>query len=112
MPISFALFQITQYEQVGYPPTLRFIYQSGTMGLRDASLFAGALSYVKGAYVSVIAADPIEEPYYEWWYAGVLWGVGSGSRRTANGGGLTDLPERMMTDRIQELVQGGSPNAT
>ncbi len=76
MPLSFALFQITEYEQVGYPPTLRFIYQSGTMGLRDASLFAGALSFARGEYVSVIATDPFEEPYYEWWFAGVLWSTG------------------------------------
>jgi hypothetical protein len=58
------LFQITEYEQVGYPPTLRFRYQSGPMGLRDASRYAAALSYAMGEFVSVIATEPNEETYY------------------------------------------------
>ena len=61
---------------MGYPRTLRFLRQSGTMGLVDASRFAASLSYSFGEYVSVIASDPVENPYYEWWYGGVLWQVG------------------------------------
>ena len=71
-----ALFQVTEYEQVGYPPTLHFLRQSGTMGLIDAARFAASLSFSFGEYVSVISSDPIENPYYEWWYAGALWRVG------------------------------------
>jgi len=46
------------------------------MGFRDASRYAAALSCALAEYISVIATDPIEEPYYEWWHAGTLWVTG------------------------------------
>jgi hypothetical protein len=42
------------------------------MCLRDASRFAAALSYSRGAYVHVLA-DVLEETHEEWWYAGSIW---------------------------------------
>lgn len=84
--ISTGLFRITEYEEVGLyglvfsPPEdlrLRLKYQSGSFGLRDASSFAAALSYARGAYVSVVAAEPDKEKYQEWWYAGALWNSAS-----------------------------------
>ena len=73
---NIALYQVTEYELVGYPPTLRFLRQSGTMGLGDASRFACSLSFSFGECVSVISSEPVENPHYEWWYAGTLWRVG------------------------------------
>ena len=100
------LFQITEYEQVGYPRTLRFLHQSGTMGLRDASRFAAALSYSLGEYVSVISSDPAENPYYEWWYSGFLWQVGCvpppGMRDNL---GLEAPPERGIVEMSAEMAE-------
>lgn len=98
-------FQITEYEQVGYPSTLRFRYQSGTMGLRDASRYAAALSYAMGEYVSVIAADPIEEPYYEWWYAGTLWRIGLVPPPRPEESGLTEVAEREIVEEGAEAAE-------
>jgi hypothetical protein len=53
-----ALLQITEYEQTGYPRSLRFPRRSGTMGLGDALGFAVSLSYSFGEYVSLISSDP------------------------------------------------------
>jgi hypothetical protein len=79
---SAALFRVTEYEQFGPDDVifanpedirLRLKYQSGALRLRDASRFAAALSYARGAYISVVPADPDEEDYQEWWLAGWLW---------------------------------------
>jgi hypothetical protein len=84
--VSTALFRITEYEQVGPDDrvfsnpediSLRAKYHSGSFGLRDASRFAAALSYARGAYVSVVPAEPDREKYHEWWYAGALWNSAS-----------------------------------
>jgi len=84
--VSSSLFHVTEYEQVGIsgqlitPPEhvkLRFCYQSGPMGLRDASRFAGALSYARGTYVSVVPGDPDKETYKESWFAGAMWNSAS-----------------------------------
>jgi hypothetical protein len=84
--VSTALFRITEYEQVSpydlvfsnpEDISLRLKYQSGSFGLRDASRFAAALSYARGAYVSVVSAEPEKEKYHEWWYAGALWNSAS-----------------------------------
>jgi hypothetical protein len=75
---STALFRVAEYEQTGPDDviianpediSLRLKYQSGSFGLRDASRFAAALSYARGAYVSVVPAEPDREKYQEWWYA-------------------------------------------
>jgi len=100
------LYQITEYEQVGYPPTLRFLHQSGTMGLRDASRFAAALSYSLGEYVSVISSDPGEYPYYEWWYAGALWRIGAVPPPDITENiGLVDVPERALVEESAEAAE-------
>ena len=73
--ISNAQFRITEYagHAVGEPEKIRPVYQSSSpMCLRDASRFAAALSYARGAYVQVIPAQS-DETYREWWYAGTLW---------------------------------------
>lgn len=79
--VSAALFQVTEYEQFGIRGqpfaspaelTLRLYYQSGLMGLRDASRFAGALSYARGTYVSVTPGEPDKEKHREWWFAGAI----------------------------------------
>jgi hypothetical protein len=84
--VSTALFRITEYEQAGpddliFPKPegikLHLKYHSGSFGLRDASRFAAALSYARGAYVSVVPAEPDREKYQEWWYAGALWNSAS-----------------------------------
>jgi hypothetical protein len=84
--ISTAQFRVTEYEQVGLDRLvfsrpedlrLRLKYQSGSFGLRDASRFAAALSYVRGTYVSVVPAEPDREKYQEWWYVGALWNSAS-----------------------------------
>ena len=72
--ISSAQFRITEY--VGPSPgeqgVIRTIYHSLPMCLRDASRFAAALSYARGAYVEV-APDMAQETYREWWFAGSIW---------------------------------------
>ena len=73
--ISNAQFRITEYEGhlLGEPEQIRPVYQSSSpMCLRDASRFAAALSYARGAYVQV-APDASTETYREWWYAGSIW---------------------------------------
>jgi hypothetical protein len=72
--VSSAQFRITEYAgpSVGGPAAIRPVYYSLPMCLRDASRFAAALSYARGAYVRV-AADTREETYQEWWYAGSIW---------------------------------------
>jgi len=76
------------------------------MGLRDASRYAAALSYSMGEYVSVISAGSVENPYYEWWYAGALWRIGrvplpEGSENC----GLTDVPERGLVEETAESAE-------
>jgi hypothetical protein len=101
-----ALYQITEYEQVGYPPTLRFLHQSGTLGLRDASRFAAAISYALGEYVSVISSDPVDNPYYEWWYAGALWRVGCvPPPEMRDNLGLESPPERGIVEMSAEMAE-------
>ena len=71
---STALFRITEYvgPSIGERDVIRPVYHSLPMCLRDASRFAAALSYARGAYVQV-APDVPEETYREWWYAGSIW---------------------------------------
>jgi hypothetical protein len=72
--ISSAQFRITEYEghRIGRPEEIRPVYHSLPMCLRDASRFAAALSYARGAYVRVWP-DTSDETYREWWYAGSIW---------------------------------------
>jgi hypothetical protein len=72
--ISSAQFRIIEYSgpSCGGPVSIRPVYQSLPMCLKDASRFAAALSYARGAYVRV-AADGPAEAYQEWWYAGSIW---------------------------------------
>lgn len=72
--VSSAQFKITEYvgPSIGGPDAIRPVYNSLPMCLRDASRFAAALSYARGAYVQVSANAP-EETYQEWWYAGSIW---------------------------------------
>jgi hypothetical protein len=72
--ISNAQFRITEYEgpSLGQAEVIRPVYHSLPMCLRDASRFAAALSYARGAYV-LVAPDIAEETYREWWYAGSIW---------------------------------------
>jgi hypothetical protein len=72
--ISCAQFRIVEYEapRLGGPEAIRPVYHSLSMCLRDASRFAAALSYSRGAYVHVLA-DVLEETHEEWWYAGSIW---------------------------------------
>ena len=67
---SDALFRVTEYaHQHG---EISRVYCSLPMCLHDASRFAAALSYARGAYVQVSADSPAET-YGEWWYAGAIW---------------------------------------
>ena len=73
--ISNAQFTVIEYEghKLGEPECIRLAYQSSSpMYLRDASRFAAALSYARGAYVQVTSVTS-EEKYREWWLAGTLW---------------------------------------
>lgn len=72
--ISSALFRVIEYEgpAVGQPDEIRPAYRSLPMCLKDASRFAAALSYARGAYVQVLS-DAVEETYQEWWRAGAIW---------------------------------------
>jgi hypothetical protein len=99
------LFQITEYEQVGYPPTLKFNYQSGPMRFRDASKYAAALSFALGGYVSVIAVNPKEEPRYEWWYGGALWRVGFEDSQWERGLALTEVPTRGVVEMREDVAE-------
>jgi hypothetical protein len=73
--MSTALFRITEYEgpRASGPEALRPVYHSSRenpMCLRDASRYAAALSYARGAYVRVWSDTPGE--YEEFWYAGQI----------------------------------------
>ena len=72
--ISSAHFRITEYAgpSIGQCDAIRPVYHSLPMCLRDASRYAAALSYARGAYVQVVADIP-EETYQEWWFAGSIW---------------------------------------
>ena len=72
--ISSTHFRITEYvgPSPGEQDLIRPVYHSLRMCLRDASRFAAALSYARGAYVEV-APDIAEEIYREWWFAGSIW---------------------------------------
>lgn len=72
--ISNAQFRITEYAgpSLGEREEIRPVYESLPMCLRDASRFAAALSYARGAYVQVVP-DVSGETYREWWLAGTLW---------------------------------------
>jgi hypothetical protein len=72
--ISSAQFRITEYEgqRLGGPEEIRPVYHSLPMCLRDASRFAAALSYARGAYVQVVP-DTEAETYLEWWFCGSIW---------------------------------------
>jgi hypothetical protein len=72
--ISSAQFLVTEFEGpcLGGPEQIRPVYQSQPMCLLDASKFAAALSYARGANVEV-TSDTSGETYCEWWYAGSLW---------------------------------------
>jgi hypothetical protein len=85
--ISSAQFRITEYvgPSVGEQDAIRPVYHSLPMCLRDASGFAAALSYARGAYVHVVPDVP-EETYREWWYAGSIWR--EGNVPPISGGGL------------------------
>jgi hypothetical protein len=72
--ISSAQFRIREYAgpSLGEPEEIRPVYESLPMCLRDASRFAAALSYARGAYIQVVP-DVSDETYCEWWYAGTIW---------------------------------------
>jgi hypothetical protein len=72
--ISSAQFRITEYvgPSLGEQEVIRPVYNSLPMCLRDASRFAAALSYARGAYVQVVPDTP-QESYREWWFAGSIW---------------------------------------
>jgi hypothetical protein len=68
MMMSSALFRITEYAQ--RHSAISPVYESLAMCLHDASRFAAALSYARGAYVNVASQ---ETSYQEWWFAGSIW---------------------------------------
>ena len=72
--ISSAKFRITEYAgpSLGEKDVIRPVYHSLPMCLRDASRFAAALSYARGAYVQVVP-ETSGETYTEWWYVGSIW---------------------------------------
>ncbi len=67
--MSSALFRVTEYAH--RQGEIARAYCSLPMCLHDASRFAAALSYARGAYVQV-SADSLGESYGEWWYAGAI----------------------------------------
>ena len=71
---SSAQFRITEYigPSVGEQNLIRPVYHSMPMYLRDASRFAEALSYARGAFVQV-EPDVAEEIHREWWFGGSIW---------------------------------------
>jgi hypothetical protein len=71
---SASQFNITEYNCLTTVTgtEIHSVYRSLGMCLRDASRFAAALSYARGAYVQVIPITPGEK-YREWWYAGAIW---------------------------------------
>ncbi len=68
MMMSSALFRVTEYSQ--RQSAISPVYESLAMCLRDASRFAAALSYARGAYVRVASQTAT---YQEWWFAGSIW---------------------------------------
>jgi hypothetical protein len=66
--MSSALFCVTEYAQ--RLSAISPVYVSLAMCLHDASRFAAALSYARGAYVRV---NSEETTYQEWWFAGSIW---------------------------------------
>jgi hypothetical protein len=70
--VSCAQFRVTEYAQqsLGGQNAIRAVYYSLPMCLRDASRFAAALSYARGAYVNIASQ---ETTYQEWWFAGAIW---------------------------------------
>jgi hypothetical protein len=66
--MSSALFRVTEYAH--RHSAISPVYESLAMCLRDASRFAAALSYSRGAYIHVASQDAT---YHEWWYAGSIW---------------------------------------
>jgi len=72
--MSSAQFRTTEYvgPSLGERDVIRPVYHSLPMCLRDASRFAAALSYARGAYVQV-SPDTSEETYHEWWFSGSIW---------------------------------------
>jgi hypothetical protein len=72
--ISNGRFSVQEFEgeRIGMPDQIIAIYCSRPMCLRDASRFAAALSYARGAYVEVLP-ETSGEGYHEWWYAGSIW---------------------------------------
>gem|GEM_PF-3695304 len=72
--ISSGQFRVIEYEgpALGQPDEIRTVYRSRPMCLRDASRFAAALSYARGAYVQVMP-ETTGETYQEWWCAGAIW---------------------------------------
>jgi hypothetical protein len=70
MMMSSALFRVTEYTQ--RQSAIAPVYESLAMCLHDASRFAAALSYARGAYVQV-SPDSTSESYGEWWFAGSIW---------------------------------------
>lgn len=72
--VSKGMFSVQEFEgeRLGVPDQIVAIYRSCPMCLRDASRFAAALSYARGAYVEVVP-ETSGEGYREWWYAGSIW---------------------------------------
>ena len=68
--MSSALFRVTEYAH--RQGEIARVYCSLPMCLKDASRFAAALSYARGAFVQV-SADCAADTYGEWWYAGAIW---------------------------------------
>jgi hypothetical protein len=68
MMISSALFRVTEYAQ--RYSAISPVYESLAMCLHDASRFAAALSYARGAYIHV---NSQQTAYQEWWFAGSIW---------------------------------------
>ncbi len=69
---QFCVIESENTAAIGEPDEIRPVYRSRPMCLRDASRFAAALSYARGAYVRV-APDTVGETYQEWWCAGRIW---------------------------------------
>lgn len=70
--ISTGQFSVVEYTSgVGKPGPV--VYRSLPLCLKDASRFAAALSYARGAYVQVAPSNGAK--YQEWWLAGEFQGT-------------------------------------
>jgi hypothetical protein len=71
--ISNGKFSVQEFEgeRNGVTDQIVASFCSRPMCLRDASRFAAALSYARGAYVEVV--PEAYGDYHEWWYAGSIW---------------------------------------